>query len=39
MYHSALTTAQSNVLAEIPSPGDSIERMFPMFDGMVIFNR
>jgi hypothetical protein len=38
-YHSALTTGQTTIKNEIQNVGDVVERNFPMFDGVVIFDR
>ena len=37
-YHSALTTAQNRIRDEMPNVGEVAERVFPMFDGLIIFN-
>jgi hypothetical protein len=38
-YHVALTNAQNEVLTAVPNDGDVVERAFPMFEGVVIFDR
>jgi hypothetical protein len=38
MYHSAITTAQKDIWGAM-AVGDSVKRAFPMFEGVVIFDR